>query len=203
MYRFARAVTGTLVAALLAAAFCLPAWAGPIATRSALDGMLGVGAMGETFESYSVAPGALDVLGSSLSSTTVVNGQGPGLIARGFDITTTTGSLVWQGDTAFNLPTKTFGSQVSFDVTIDFTTFVSAAGLDVMNYGGFPAVNSVTFFGLDDTTVIGTFPGLSFPSAVTPQFVGFANAAGIGSIRVNTDSGFGPVIDNLEFGTPG
>ncbi len=196
-------MNAAVIPLVLAAAFATPAWAVPIATRGALDGMLGVGAMSEAFENYTIANGTLGSIGASLSSTSTPNGQGPGLIARGLDITTTSGALVWQGNALFNLPTKTLGTDPSTDVTINFTTFVTAAGLDVMNYGGFPSINNVTFFGLDDTTVIGTFPGLSFPSAVTPMFVGFESAAGIGSIRVETVSGFGPVIDNLEFGTPG
>jgi hypothetical protein len=164
--------------------------------------MLGVGEMGDGFESYSVGAIA-DPIGSSLTRTSTPNGQGPGLLVPGVTLTTTSGPLVWQGNGFFSLPTKTMGTQSSSDMTIDFTSFVSAAGIDVLNYGGFPSTYNATVFALDDTTVVGTFLGVSFPSAVTPHFLGFENASGIGSIRIDKVSGFGPVIDNLEFGTPG
>ncbi len=188
--------------ALVATTFAPAVSAGTISSRAALDAMLGVGAMGDAFEAYSVAATA-ESIGSSLTRTSAPNGQGPGLIVPGIALTTSSGQLVWQGDGFFSLPTKTIGTLTSSDLTIDFTRFVSAAGVDVINYGGFPAIYNATAFGLDDTTVIGTILGIGFPSAVTPQFLGFENAAGIGSIRIDQISGFGPVIDNLEFGTPG
>jgi PEP-CTERM motif len=65
---------------------------------------------------------------------------------------------------------------------------------------GFPSTYDLTVFGPDDTTVIGSFLGLSFPSAVSRTFMGFRDAGGIGSVRIDQTAGFGPVMDNLSFG---
>jgi hypothetical protein len=190
-----------LLPALVAAAVSSSAWAGPVATRAALDAMLGAGATNENFESYPVASGGLVGVGASLSSTSTPNGQGPGLIAAGVTISTSSGSVTWQGDNFYGLPSKTMGTDVSFDITIDFTAFADAVGVDLLNYGGYPSTYDVTVFALDDTTVLQQFTGYTFPSAVTPLFFGFENAGGIGSLRIDRTSGFGPVIDNLTFGT--
>jgi len=116
-------------------------------------------------------------------------------------VSTTTGNVIWQANNYFSIPTKTIGSDVSHDLTVDFTSFVRGFGVDLLNYGGFPSTYNLTIFGADDATVIGSVLGITFPSAVTPQFFGFENATGIGSFRVDQIAGFGPVIDNVEFGT--
>jgi hypothetical protein len=173
--------------------------AGPIALRSTLDAMLGGGAVNEDFEAYPVGS-SYAVLGPSFDSTSTPNGQGPGLIVPGVVLSTNVGNVIWQAAGFFGLPTKTIGSDVSQNVRTDFTGNVNAFGVDLLNYEGFGAVYNVTIFGVDDSTVIGTIPGIVFPSAVTSNFVGFYDAGGIGSFRVDVPTGFGPVIDNLEFG---
>ena len=173
--------------------------AGPVTLRSTLDAMLSAGAVNENFESYVIASGTAP-LGASFDSTSTPNGQGPGLIVPNVTLSTTVGSVIWQSAGFFSLPTKTIGTDVSQNLSTDFTGSVNAFGVDLLNYGGFPAVYNVTIFGVDDVTVIGSIPGISFPSPVTSTFVGFHDAAGIGSFRIDVPTGFGPVIDNLEFG---
>ena len=92
-----------LLPALATAAF-LPsaAWAGPVATRAALDAMIGVGASKETFESYPVAAASFVKVGASLSSTSTPNGQSAGLTAPGVTLSTSNGDVLWQGANYFN-----------------------------------------------------------------------------------------------------
>jgi hypothetical protein len=174
--------------------------AAPITLRSTLNSMLGAGAVNENFETYAISSG-FALLGGSTDSTSTENGQGPGLVVPGIVLSTTTGNVIWQANGFYSMPTKTIGTDVSGDLTVDFTTSVNAFGVDLLNYGGYPSTYNVTIFGADDTTVLASGLGLSFPSAVTPQFFGFENAGGIGSFRVDRLTGFGPVIDNLEFGS--
>ncbi len=191
-----------LLPALATAAFLSPAaWAGPVISRAALDAMLGVGASKETFESYPVAAGSNVGVGTSLSSTSTPNGQSAGLIAPGVTLSTSNGVVLWQGANYFKLPTKTIGANIGTDIIIDFTVFTNAVGLDLLNYGGYAATYDVTAFGLDDTTILQSFTGINFPKAVTPTFFGFEHAAGVGRVSVVAVAGFGPVIDNLTFGT--
>ena len=191
-----------LLPALATAAFLSSAaWAGPVATRAVLDAMIEVGASKETFESYPVAAASFVTVGSSLSSTSTPNGQSAGLIAPGVTLSTSNGDVLWQGANYFNLPTKTIGATPGTDIIIDFTVFTNAVGVDLLNYGGYRATYDVTVFGLDDTTTLQSFTGINFPEAATPTFFGFEHAAGVGRLSVVAVAGFGPVIDNLTFGT--
>jgi len=173
--------------------------AAPIASRAALDAFLGSSAIDEDFETYAIATNFAPV-GATVDSTTVVNGQGPNLVVDGVALSTSSGNIIWQANNYFNIPTKTIGTDVSTDLTVNFTTPVSAFGVDLLNYELFPSTYNVTVYGADDATVIGSLLGIAFPSAVTPRFFGFENASGIGGFRVDQTAGFGPVIDNLEFG---
>jgi hypothetical protein len=83
-----------------------------------------------------------------------------------------------------------------------FTSPVTALGLDVLAYGGFPNNTTVSVFGTDDATLLATI-GPIFGSGNTPILHGFAefsDAMGIGELLVSVGrQHFGPVIDNLEF----
>ncbi len=118
----------------------------------------------------------------------------------GLRVSTSSGSLVWQGNGFYSLPSQTMGTNPAFDLLFDFLVPVHAFGMDLLNYGGFPATSQVTVFGSDDVTVLAVVGGLSFPSAVTPLFFGYESGGGIGSVRVNQVVGFGPVVDNVTFG---
>jgi hypothetical protein len=69
---------------------------------------LGGGGTTETFENFSVADGTSVILDATpLTSTTVTNGQGPGLIVPGLTISDNGGELQWNGNYYYGLPTKT------------------------------------------------------------------------------------------------
>ena len=63
----------------------------------------------EDFEAYVVAVGGAENTGSLfLDDTTITGtGQGPGLVLGGCFYSCAAGSLQWNGDTYFGLPTKT------------------------------------------------------------------------------------------------
>ena len=187
-------VFGTL--AILAAT---SAQAGPIASRPALVALLGGPGTLETFENFSVGPSSFAFVDCDpISSTAICNGQGPGLVVPGLEIT---GKPAWQGVGYFGLPSKTLGDTKSSD-QFRFTIPVTAFGADLFAYTGFPSSNAaITIYGLDFTTVIGSLSGLSLSTSGT--FVGWTDVSGIGAFSTQYNgslSGYMAVTDNLEFG---
>jgi hypothetical protein len=197
-------VLGVSLAVLLAATTRAEAGA-IVADRTALNALLGASAVNENFEAFRVADGTEQGVGTSLDSTSVVSGQGPGLVVPGFELVDiAAGSqLEWQGNNYFNLPTKTIGTSTSLGLVVRFTGFVTAVGMDVLAYGGYPNHTTVTVFATDDTTVLDTIGPIfgSGNTPIVPGFAGYFDADGIGQLLVTIPQGeFGPVIDNLEFG---
>jgi PEP-CTERM motif len=173
--------------------------ASPIANWAALNALLGGFAVTENFEAFAVASGTGAFVGGVLDATSTPGGQGPGLIVPNLQVSTSFGDLFWQGAGFFSLPTQTMGAQPARDLTFDFLGAMAAFGMDLLNYGGFPATYQVTVYGSDDATIL-SVSTVSFPSAVTPTFFGFEFAGGIGRVRVDALQGFGPVADNVTFG---
>ena len=80
---------------------------------------------------------------------------------------------------------------------------MTAAGLDLLAYGGYPENSTVTVYGTDDTTVLATLGPIfgSGNTPIQPGFAGYYAPEGIGELLVSVGpTDFGPVIDNLEFG---
>ena len=105
---------------------------GTVATRAALDTLLGAGATNENFESYQLANGATANVGATLTSASTPNGQGPGLIAAG--VTLSASNLLWQGNNFYSLPTKTMGADPGAVINIDFTAFVTTQSKSRLNF---------------------------------------------------------------------
>ena len=168
--------------------------------RSTLNAILGASAVTETFEGYSISAGNAEVLGvTTLDSTTVANGQGPGLVIGGFSISSS--ELQWNGNGYYGLSTESVSG--SDPLTIDFTSLTRAFGVDLETYSGFPNTFNATVYATDNTTVIGMISGISVPTP-SAVFFGFQDTAGIGSVTFSDASaGFSPVLDNLEFGSGG
>jgi hypothetical protein len=166
-----------------------------------LNSILGGGAINEHFETYNIANGSSFSLGSSaLNSSTVANGQGPGLVVAGMTISDTSG-LQWNGNSLLGLATKSVsGVGPSPSINIAFTQPTTAFGIDLETYQGFPTTISATVFATDNMTTLGTMSGVSVPGP-SPVFLGFTSTSGVGSVLL-TSSGqtFSVVIDNLTFG---
>ncbi len=180
-----------------------PLRAGQIASQAALETALGgVGTL-ETFGGFTVANGSAAGLDcATLNSTSICNGQGPGLVAPGFNVTFSGGGQ-WDGVNYFGAPSQEILS-VGQPLTISFTTPVSAFGIDLRAFTGFPATATVTILGLDDVTVVGTISGVSLDTSGAPVFVGWENDPGIGEVEFSqTGQGWSPLVTNLQFGIAG
>jgi hypothetical protein len=179
--------------------------AGAIGSRAALQALLGGPGTLEDFEAFSIASGSAVVTGVALlNSTTIVNGQGPGLVVPGVDFTFGTGLLQWDGAGYFGSPSKEIlsGAPAGQPISIDWTASpVRAFGIDLRAFTGFGATATMLIFGPDHTTLIGTLPGVGLPDSGVPLFVGWEDAGGIGKVSfTQLGQPWSPIIDNLEFG---
>jgi hypothetical protein len=182
------------------------AQAGQLASQAALTAALGGSLITENFNHFSVASGiGINLTCATLNSSAVCNSQGPGLVVQGINIAFGSGQGQWNGVSYYGSPAQEVGSHGQ-PVTVTFTTPVTAFGLNVRAYVGFPATATVTMLATDNVTVVGTIPNIVLDSVGgTTTFAGWQNTAGIGAVQITqTGQTYGGPIEALQFGgTPG
>ena len=170
-----------------------------ISDRTQLNTILGGSGVTENFENYNVPDGNGDGLQATLDSSTVVNGQGPGLVVNGVTFVAGSSNLQWNGANYFGSPSKELVA-LSQPMNIDFSVPVNAFGLDLRAFTGFGDTATVTIFGTDDSTVLDIISPIGLAGTGVPVFFGYQDIAGIGKIELTQQSGFwSPMIDNLTF----
>ena len=180
--------------------------AGPVLSRPALQTLLGGPGTLEDFEALLI--GTATIESSVLNSTTIVGGQGPGLVVPGVNfnfISARDGqwnSVGWHGTTSQNIWSTHDQIGGSPGLDIDFIVPVNAFGVDLSTFDLYPFLTAtITIFGADDSTILATLPGIQAPANyLPPVFVGWEDSLGIG--RVTLDAGQ-VLTDDLEFGTTG
>lgn len=183
---------------------------GSIVTSPAdLNNALGGAGIVETFGNFAVTDGTSMALHcGTLSSTTVCDGQGQGLVQPGVTFSFGDGGGQWDGIGYFGATSEEIdGSQnvsgpaTYQPLTITFTTFVTDFGVDIRAFTNYPALATVTIYGLDDTTVIGTISNINLASNGSAIFEGWESAYGIGKVQLTqTGQYWSPVVSFLEFG---
>ncbi|MFN0160150.1 MAG: PEP-CTERM sorting domain-containing protein [Burkholderiales bacterium] len=197
------AIAGALGLALVGSAN-----AAPIASRAALQVLLGGPGTVETFEAYSLPAGGASVVscdtGNVLNASSVCDGQGPGLVNAGISLVKTAGGgFQWDDAGYFGAPSREFliGAPSAQPLVVDFTSAVTAFGLDLRAFSGFGATASIDILAADDTTIIGTLSGISLGSDGIPVFAGWEDAGGIGGFSLSqSGQSWSPIIDNVEWG---
>jgi hypothetical protein len=178
-----------------------------ISDRATLNSLLsgsGTYEYTDAFEAYNIANGSADNMNvASLDSTTIVNGQGPGLVGPGitysaYDTGFGGGSdfLYWNGQGYFGGTSKNIESGLQ-GLLMSYSLNVDAMGVDLSEFQGFGDI--YTAFVYDGSTLVGT--ASSTLSGTTPNFFGWYNSGGITSViiegSVNTWS---PLIDENTYG---
>ena len=137
---------------------------------------------------------------ATLNSTTIFNGQGPGLVGPGAAYSVGGGGsqvLQWNGDAYYGLNTKTILSDSS-SLIINYAIPVQAMGLDLAAFQGFPSDYTVSLYTLTGS-LIGSFTGSL--NGVNSAFFGWQASGGIASAVVSdTTFGWSPIIDNHSYG---
>ncbi|HMT79954.1 MAG TPA: PEP-CTERM sorting domain-containing protein [Azonexus sp.] len=181
--------------------------AAPITSRASLQTLLGGPGTLEDFEALTLASGNATGVscdtGNVLSSASICNGQGPGLVNPGISLLKSNGGFQWDAAGYFGAPSKEFliGAGPGQPLVIDFTSAVTAFGLDLRAFSGFDDTASIDILAADDVTVIGTLSGVALSSSGVPVFAGWEDAGGIGGLSLTqTGQSWSPIIDNVEWG---
>jgi hypothetical protein len=189
-----------LACAVVGLLFIAHSQAAIVLTRPALQVILGGPGTLEDFESYNIGVGNAVVLNTSvLNNATIANGQGPGLVIPG--VTFTDGSnLQWDGAGYYGSPSKEILGNGQ-PLAINFSAPTIAFGVDLREFLGYPDVARVDVYAPDDTTLIGSIPGIVQSGTGVPVFAGWEDAGGIGRVVISgVNYNWTPIIDNLEFG---
>lgn len=175
--------------------------AAPIVSRANLQTILGGAGSVEDFESFAIGAGSATTLDCvALTSAAVCNGQGPGLVIGGVSFVFSAGAGQWNGQSYFGAPSRELLSNGQ-PLVVDFTSPISAFGVDLRAFSGYPATAAIAVYGADDSTLLGTIASINLDSSGVPVFAGWEHAPGIGSFSLTQSSApWSPMIDNLEFG---
>jgi hypothetical protein len=208
-----RTLLATIAALLVTAS--LAAAEGQIATRAELMQMLGAYTT-DDYETMDVADGETMNTGlTALDATTVVDGQGPGLVHSGTTYTSIRGPFTWVGNNYLDLiPTRTLIAwnpteanplepQLFFAITIHFDEKPQAFGVDILRFGEMGQI-TVEVYETDDAFAQEFY--LPTPVAGEPYFFGFFREGGLTDVVVkNTLFGtiWSPNIDNFTYGVLG
>jgi len=201
-----RKIEGLLAVALVAVAGAANAAA--ISSRAELQGLLGGAGTVENFEQYEFATTDTATLNFSCDTGLVINassicdGQGPGLINPGISLRSTSDGLFafqWNSIDYVGSTSQEFLA-AGRTLIIEFTDPTIAFGLDLRAFNSFGATASVTAFGADNTTVIGTISDIVLGSDGVSVFAGWYEAGGIGRVELFQDSHeWSPIVDNIEW----
>ena len=205
------------VALFLAAALALPTVAGAgqvIPTRAELNYLLNGKGTFDDFEAFDIPQDTSVVLGVSLlTDTTVVLGQGPGLVNHGATYSSIRAPLCWMGSNFNGLPmTKTLlawnpmlgeealSPQLFFAVYIIYNVPVQLVGADLIRFGdvGLVTVEVYDTVGefVDEVVMDLTDTGLHV-------FFGYRHDPGIGSLVIKNlkfPALWSPNVDNHVYG---
>jgi hypothetical protein len=194
----------TIVAAIAGAP--LVANADLIGDRGTLEGLLGLYGTLEDFEAYNIGSGSAnplfdldDVIINQLDSSSIANGQGPGLVKDGAIYSTAAGyGMQWNGDDYFGMESKTIGGNSGGLYTaVWYTQPVTAMGLDVQVFSGYGGAHQARVYNTSND-LIGIH---DFVVDSGRYFFGWADAGGIGRVEIEfLVFSWGGMIDDHLYG---
>lgn len=160
-----------------------------IATRAALNSILGPGSVTDTFESFTNS--SQFSFAGPLNSSSVISGLGgPGLVDSNDSYSVTTGSMYAQVAGYYSLVSRTLGDGQS-PITITFAVPVQVAGFDMQPYQGYSMAGQVQVFNASGSLLN------TGSTAVNQSFFGWQDSGGIASIRISANGGSYIMLDNV------
>ena len=184
-----------IFAVVLGVSIAQMATAGQVNTRAQLNALLAAGQTYEDFEALNIPFAGQRSDGSGLlNSSSLFDGSGPGLVQPGVDYLA--GRFFWNGNNYFGLNSQTLGDSTGWrdwQITLDYTTLVTAMGFDLQGYQAISQVGTVSVYDLNNVLVSTT--------NANGGFFGWEHAAGIGRVVVNAqNSDSYMMIDNHAYG---
>ena len=155
----------------------------------------------EAFEAFNIASGSAVITDSSnLSSTSVVSGQGPGLVEPGaiYETDNVNDLLQWDGANYYGSTSEEILAAGN-EMAVNYTMNVNAMGMDLRAFLGFGDTYTADVY--NGSTLVGTYAG-TLANDGSSTFFGWQNAAGITSVDFfgSGNLGWSPIIDNHTYG---
>ena len=172
-----------------------------ISSRNDLTVQLGAAAVTEDFEGYVFPVGNAQRVGTVLDASSVIEGQGPGLVREGarFIQDDINGEgLIWDRQTHS-------GAMVTDGrLVVDFTVPTTHVGFDLFWFFALAHPATIQVFGADDLSLTHSVQ-IFEPASPDSVFFGFSDNAGIGRLVLFRQEGgdtlgVSPIIDNVTFG---
>lgn len=199
-------VTALSVLFALSAGLVSKVHGGVIESRADLLAQLGPAAITEDFEAYKFPTNTAERVGTEVDATSVIDGQGPGLVQAGVRFIQAPAGEGLQWDRQFQYGLTSAAMVSDSELIVDFTVPVSHAGFNMFWFDvGFPLANpsTVQVYAADDVTMLYS-TNIFEPFAPDSYFFGYTDSRGIGRIVLfrdeGDDLGVSPMIDNLTFG---
>ena len=184
--------TGLLAMIFLSGILPIRAAGTVIESRSDLLAQLGSAAVTEDFEAYIFPDYSARRVGTQLDATSVLEGQGPGLIKPGVQFIQQPAGEGLQWDRQFDYGTTSAALVSDDELIVDFTVPVSHVGFDMFWFDvGFPLAHpsTVEVYAANDATLLYT-TDIAEPFAPDSYFFGYADTgSGIGRIVLFRDEG--------------
>ena len=180
--------------------FSISANAALIADRGSLDLLLGGNGITENFESFSVPVGSAIGAAPILDSSTGTGGYVvDGIVVTNITSNRLSDSLQWNGTDYFGQTSQNIVS-AGGTLNINFNNSITAFGLDLGVFSGYPDTASITVYGADGITVIASISNISLGSSGgIDTFIGFYGVGPIGAVNIS-GSQWSPLVDNVSFG---
>jgi hypothetical protein len=169
-----------------------------VPTRAQLNALLGGGGKTENFEKFSVPDNNFIEFSSPLDSTSIKNGQGPGLVVPGIRFAINPGGLQVYGTHVFGGNSQRLSFSATSAYLNTFNPPVTAFGLDLLALQGFSGSPQIAIYDAAHS-FLGSFPVGTVGDPIMPTFFGFQHAGGISEFDITVFGG-GPILDNVTFG---
>jgi len=154
----------------------------------------------DDFETYIVAVGNAEVIGSDMLDDLTITGtgQGPGLVADGCTYSAGAGgALQWNGDAWFGTTTKSFLSDTASTLTLFYDSPQGDISFDLDAYSGFADTATVSGYDAGGILVFSN-PPINLPGGFPVNFA-YLGAA-VSEVRiVGSAFSWSPIIDNHAY----
>ncbi|HMS56003.1 MAG TPA: PEP-CTERM sorting domain-containing protein [Fimbriimonadaceae bacterium] len=170
-----------------------------IGDRATLNSILGT-YVTDDFEAFNIGDGDATATGVPvLDNSTVVSGQGPGLVNLGVTYSDPGNAGVqWNGHNYYSINTRSILVNGGGSFQIGYSGSTIAMGLDLKSFAGYAYSGTMSVY--SGATLVDTVAFSVDGAGGASTFVGYQHGAGITSVTLNSPTySWSPIIDDHTF----
>lgn len=153
----------------------------------------------DQFETYQLPAGGAEAISiSEINSDTVINGQGPGLVARNVRYDAGSGNIQWNNRNYFGQSSKNVNSNLNGGlITIHYLSVQSSASFTLAAFAGYSDTATCTAYDIHGNSV-DMVSGVSLPDG-NPVPVSLTSPKGIARVEIQGTYSWSPLLDHSDF----